>query len=31
LILLAGSVLAALVYRILANKLTKGGRKPDAP
>jgi hypothetical protein len=31
LILLAGSVLAALVYRILANKLTKCGRKPDAP
>jgi hypothetical protein len=31
LILLAGSVLAALAYRILANKLTKDGRKPDAP
>ena len=31
LILLAGSVLAALIYRILANKLAKNGRKPDAP
>jgi hypothetical protein len=31
LILLAGSVLAALAYRILANKLSKDGRKPDAP
>jgi hypothetical protein len=31
LILLAGSVLAALAYRILANKLVKNGRKPDAP
>ncbi len=31
LILLAGSVLAALAYRILANKLAKAGRKPDAP
>jgi hypothetical protein len=30
LILLAGSVLAALAYRILANKLAKGGRKPGA-
>ncbi len=31
LILLSGSVLAALIYRILANKLAKGGREPDAP
>ncbi len=31
LILLPGSVLAALIYRILANKPAKGGRKPDAP
>jgi hypothetical protein len=31
LILLAGSVLAALAYRVLANKLSKDGRKPDAP
>jgi hypothetical protein len=31
LILLAGSVLAALVYRVLADKLAKGGRKPGAP
>ena len=31
LILLSGSVLAALIYRLLANKLAKGGREPDAP
>jgi hypothetical protein len=30
LILLAGSVLAAFMYRILANKLATNGRKPDA-
>ena len=31
LILLSGSVLAALIYRILVNKLAKGGGKSDAP
>ena len=31
LILLSGSVLAALIYRLLANKLAKNGRKSDAP
>jgi hypothetical protein len=31
LILLAGSVLAALAYRILTTKLSKDGRKSDAP
>jgi hypothetical protein len=31
LILLAGSVLAALIYHILVNKLAKDGREPDAP
>ena len=31
LILLCGSVLAALIYRILANKLAKNSRHPDAP
>jgi hypothetical protein len=30
LILLAGSVLAGLAYRILVNKLSRDGRKPDA-
>jgi hypothetical protein len=28
-VLLAGSVLAALVYRILANKLARGGHQPS--
>jgi hypothetical protein len=31
LVLLAGSVLAALFYRILVKKLLTNGRKPDAP
>jgi hypothetical protein len=31
LIFLTGLVFAALVYRALADKLAKGGRKPDAP
>lgn len=31
LILLSGAVVAGLVYRVLANKLSPNGRRPDAP